>query len=184
MMRVGALSLLPNRSVHKRRLGCRLIASCFLLFITQGCQQHPTTVSGRVTLDGRPLAVPSDSRGTIVFHPEGGSGTISSGLLDSTGQFRLATGSSRDIAPGKYSVTVAVSQALPKSENEEQGARLISPAKYASARDSDLEASVERGRNNFSFDLSSRTDEQTSKSTDEALGSTVGSVEKRRAEND
>ena len=63
---------------------------------------------------------------------------MATGLLDSTGHFNLATGSSPEVPQGKYYVTVSVAQLLPKTENEERSAKLITPAKYASPRDSGL----------------------------------------------
>lgn len=125
------------------------------LLLLTGCREQPTTVSGIVTLDGRPLNVSSNSRGTVVFQPDGGHGTMATGLLDSTGHFTLATGSSSDIARGKYYVTVSVSELLPKTDGEEQGATLITPAKYASAQDSGLAAEVKPGDNKLKFDLAS-----------------------------
>jgi hypothetical protein len=135
------------------------IAICLLLIAAAGCQQRPTTVSGTITLDGRPLSVPSDARGTVVFQPDGGRGTMATGLLDPVGHFDLATGSSREVAPGKYYVTVSVAQLTTKNEQEEQGTRLITPAKYVSASESGLAAEVQPGENELHFDLNSTADE-------------------------
>jgi len=135
------------------------------LVMAEGCQQRPTTVSGTVTLDGRPLAVASDARGTVVFQPNGGLGTVATALLDSTGHFDLATGSSREIAPGDYYVTVSVAQLLPKPDQGEQGSRLVTPAKYSSARDSGLAANVKPGENILKFDLSSSAVNDSSTTT-------------------
>ena len=131
-----------------------------------GCQRQPTTVSGAVTVDGRPLSVSKESRGTVVFQPDGGRGTMAIGLLDSAGQFSLATGSSPEVAEGKYYVTVSVTQLLPKKENEEQGAKLITPARYASANESGLSAEVKPGENHIRLDLSS-ADASAEQATDE-----------------
>lgn len=149
----------PDRLAQESRISRKLAASILLLVVIGGCQERPTTVSGAVTLDGRPLTVPADARGTVVFQPDGGQGTTATGLLDSTGHFNLATGSSTEIARGKYYVTVSVAHLLPKVENEEQGAKLITPAKYASPRDSGLEFDVKPGENRITFDLVSNTDE-------------------------
>jgi hypothetical protein len=132
----------------------------YLLLVVGGCQQRLTTASGTVTLDGRPLAVPSDARGTVVFQPDGGRGTMAVGLLDSAGHFDLATGSSKEVAPGRYYVTVSVVQLLPNSGETEQGTQIITPAKYASASESGLQADVMPGTNQFSFDLVSSADNE------------------------
>jgi hypothetical protein len=72
----------------------------------------------------------------------------------------LATGSSPEVARGKYFVTVSVAQLLPKAENGEQGAKLITPEKYASPRESGLEIDVKPGENQVTFDLVSSNDEE------------------------
>lgn len=145
-----------------KNLGRRLSVACMLLLMVAGCQQRPTTVSGAITLDGKPLAVASDARGTVVFNPDGGHGTVATGLLDSTGHFELATGSSNVVPPGAYYVTVSVAQLLPKSDQGEQGSQLVTPAKYASARESGLVAKVEPGENHLRFNLKSDVAEASS----------------------
>ena len=126
-----------------------------LLLVVAGCRERPTTVSGTVTLDGQPLTIGPDARGTVVFNPDGGRGTVATGLLDAAGNFKLATGSSNVIAPGAYYVTVAVAQLLPSSDQEERGSQLVTPAKYASASESGLAATVSPGENHVRFDLRS-----------------------------
>jgi hypothetical protein len=153
-----------DQSVQVGRIALKLAASVLLLLVVDGCQERPTTVSGAITLDGRPLAVPSDARGTVIFQPDGGRGTMATGLLDPTGHFHLATGSLPEVAQGKYYVTVSVSQLLPKAENEEQDAKLITPVKYSSARESGLAANVKPGENQLTFDLKSSVDDGSTKS--------------------
>ena len=137
----------------------RLSAFCVLVLGSSGCQQKPATVSGSVTLDGKPLAIASDSRGTIVFQPMSGQGSTASGLLDSSGHFRLATGASPDIAPGKYQVAISVVQLLPKSEGAEQGARALRRQSTALSGTSGFEADVLPAANEFKFDMSSNADQ-------------------------
>jgi hypothetical protein len=146
-------------SAKSRLLGYKVLVFCLLAQIAGGCQQPLTTVSGSITLDGRPLIIPSDARGTVVFQPDGGRGTMATGLLDAGGHFDLATGSSREVPPGKYYVTVSVAQLLEKSDQEEQRTRLITPVKYASGGDSGLAAEVKPGENKLNFNLSSAADE-------------------------
>jgi hypothetical protein len=148
------------------------VAICLVLIVAAGCQQRLTTVSGTVTLDGQPLAVPSDARGTVIFQPDGGRGTIATGLLDPTGHFELATGSSREVAPGKYYITISVAQLLAKTDLEEQGTRLLTPAKYASGSDSGLAADVKPGENKLSFDLNSTETDSTHESANRASDAT------------
>src|SRR5262245_32564979 len=138
----------------------RLITICVMCVTAIGCQEQPTTVSGKVTLDGKPLAIGPDARGTVIFQPAGGQGSMATGLLDPTGHFELATGASTEIAPGKYQVAVSVARLLPPSEQAEQSAERITPARYASASDSGLAADVTPGENRVSFDLASGADEE------------------------
>jgi hypothetical protein len=137
----------------------RLLAIGVLSLIAIGCQQKPTTVTGTVTLDGRPLSIAEDARGTIVFQPVSGQGTTATGLLDAAGIFKLASGASSDVAPGKYQVAVSVVQLLPTTEGAEQSAKRISPAKYASANSSEFEANVLPGSNELKFDMLSKADD-------------------------
>jgi hypothetical protein len=151
--------MLAGRLAKVIAASSRVVAACLLLLIAEGCQERPTTVSGTVTLDGRPLSVASNARGTVVFQPVGGQGTMATGLIDAAGHFSLATGGSREVAPGKYQVAVSVVQLAPKLEDAEQGTELITPAKYASAHESDLEADVAPGEENrLSFNLISNAD--------------------------
>jgi hypothetical protein len=148
------------------------LAICVASILSAGCQQRPTTVSGTVTLDGRQLTIPSDARGTVVFQPNGGRGTMATGLLDPTGHFELATGSSREVAPGKYYVTISVAQLLAKTDQEEQGTRLITPVKYASGSESGLAADVKPGENKLNFYLNSAEDDSTHESANRASDAT------------
>ncbi|HEX4412219.1 MAG TPA: hypothetical protein VH107_01235 [Lacipirellulaceae bacterium] len=134
-----------------------LLETAFVLsaILLQGCRETPTSVSGTVTLDGKPLAVASDARGTVLFQAIGGQGTVATGLLDPTGHFELAVGSSNEIPPGKYQVAVTVSELLPKAESAEQRAKLVTPAKYASVQQSGLQADVHSGENQLVFALTS-----------------------------
>jgi hypothetical protein len=120
-------------------------------------------VAGTVTLDGKPLTIASDTRGTVLFQAVGGQGTVATGILNPTGHFQLAAGSSTEIPAGKYQVAVTVSQLLPKPENGEQRAKLITPSKYASVQESGLEVEVKPGENQFDFALSSAGQDNESK---------------------
>jgi hypothetical protein len=147
-----------DRRTHSFGSAGALLLVAASLIVAGGCQQRPTTVSGTVTLDGRSLNVASDTRGTVVFQPDGGLGTVATGLIDTTGHFELATGSSKEIAPGDYYVTVSVAKLLPKSDQGEQGSQLVTPAKYSSARESGLVAKVQPGENHLKFELNSSED--------------------------
>jgi hypothetical protein len=134
--------------------GNRLLCPAALaLVMAVGCQQKPSTVEGTVTVDGRPMTLSSDARGTIVFQPSGGKGTLATGVLDEVGHFRLATGAVAEVTPGKYQVAISVVELLPATEENAQAGKRITPSRYASAIDSGLQAEVVTGENQFKFDL-------------------------------
>ena len=132
-----------------------------LLQFNIGCQPNPNTVTGTVLLDGKVVTTGSNSRGTVVFEPASGEGTIATGLLDSGGRFKLATGALPEVMPGKYQVSVSVVELLPATEQSERSVRPISPSKYASTANSGLQATVAPGANDFTFDLASEPAEET-----------------------
>lgn len=124
-----------------------------------GCSRqlpvHP--VSGRVTLDGKPLM---DAQ--VSFRPNIGPEAFAT--LDSEGRYRLSTRSAGDGAvAGTHAVTVSqvtVGLALepgvaPKLANPTPGAVPV-PKKYLRAETSGLTATVIPGENTFDFDLSSK----------------------------
>jgi hypothetical protein len=142
-----------------------VILACLLLSITEGCRERPTTVAGVVTLDGKPLTISRDTRGTVIFEPDGGRGTMATGLLDPSGHFNLSVGSSFVVSPGKYQVAISVSRELPKSDQgEEQAAEFIVPRRYASTRESGLRAEVLPGENKLQFDVTSGPEDPSSNS--------------------
>lgn len=137
------------------RVISHFVFAAALMVLVEGCRERATTVAGSITVDGQPYKLPADARGTIVFQPEGGRGTLATGLLDSNGQFKLAIGASSEVPPGKYHVTVSISKLLPPAEGQERAAELITPPRYASAQQSNLEATVQPGENVLSFNLDS-----------------------------
>jgi hypothetical protein len=149
-----------------------MFACLAVLVLAAGCQQRRATVDGAVTVDGKPLSIASDARGTVVFHPSGGEGTTLTGLLDAGGKFRLATGASSEIAPGKYQVAVSIVRLLPKSDEAEQGAERITPVHYASPEESGLEANVVAGENHLRFNLESEAANEEANETESASSPT------------
>ena len=133
-------------------------ATLLLMMVCAGCGPTTSTVTGVVTIDGKPLTLASDTRGTVVFQPSGGRGAMATGVLDEAGHFKLATGALSEIAPGQYQVAISVVQLLPPSEESEQAGNRITPARYSSAIDSGLQADVVPGENDMKFDLSSVED--------------------------
>lgn len=137
-----------------RHCGWALVAG-LLTMACVGCGPTTSTVKGHVTLDGKPLAISDDARGTVVFHPAGGQGAMATGLLDRTGNFQLGTGASSNIFPGRYQVAISVVELVPAVEGGEPRGKRVTPARYSSPIDSGLQADVALGENDFKFDLSS-----------------------------
>jgi hypothetical protein len=153
--------------VARRCFETTTVVLFWILSALTGCHRAPTTVSGIVTLDGKPLSVGSDARGTVIFQPAGGQGATSTGLLEPSGNFNLGTGGSKEVAVGKYDVAVSVVQLLPKPERAEQSAKRVTPAKYADASASGFAAEVGPGENHFSFNLVSDANRESASAASE-----------------
>jgi hypothetical protein len=126
------------------RLDCGVraaVAVLVLAVVMTGCSRRfpMAEVSGKVTLDGKPL-----SDATVMFVPE--KGFAAAGTLQPDGNFRLISG-----RPGNGAVIgshkVAVMPANP----------LDTPIsmKFRSAETSGLSVEVKAGKNSFEFDLTS-----------------------------
>lgn len=90
-----------KRTVSRWLLGVVLLAAAAC-----GGSAKPVKLSGRVTLDGEPLA-----GATVVFTPADGGGNVASGRTDTDGEFRLTTFSINDGAvPGDYKVTIKIDE--------------------------------------------------------------------------
>ena len=114
-----------------------------------GCSDGRSSVSAKVTLDGRPLGRMEHRNVTIMFRPEAGGAPASAcWTIRADTACRQAQGG---LAPGRYIVTLAA------VENSPSGKRVVSPARYTNARESDLRADVKSGSNTFDFDLSSKS---------------------------
>jgi hypothetical protein len=139
--------------------GCRTLAHLFLAFVAasalQGCGSGLASVTGTVTLNGQPLAGGPDVHASICFTPEGG-GPPGISTLDSSGHYSLMTGSAAGIRPGKYMVTISATKMLLSSTpGVPAGGRPMTPSKYASPKESGLEADIQPGSNSFDFKLES-----------------------------
>jgi hypothetical protein len=114
-------------------------------------------VTGKVTLDGQPLA------GAIVtFYPQEGRPSI--GMTDSEGNYELGfTASEKGAVVGKHTVRITTGAGEDREdesgedEDQEEGADFADPtipAKYNSK--SELTREVTSGSNEFDFDLQSQ----------------------------
>lgn len=112
------------------------------------------SVSGKVTIDGKPLP-----RGEISFLSTDDPGKAYGGTIDASGNYSLAySASSKGAAPGNYSVRVAAleGQATMGTGGEVAQPKSLIPEKYNAPGTSGLTAKVEKGKSNtINFDLKS-----------------------------
>jgi hypothetical protein len=149
----AARAMVPKhfREVCRRMRSALLGLTCLLCL---GCGSNMASVSGAVTLDGKPLAGNERLRGTVQFMPEDGHGTTAVGYLDENGHYVLSSGSRAGVLPGKYLVTVSATEIIPpKIPGEAPGGRLVTPSRYADVKNSGFTAEVVHGRNTFDYDL-------------------------------
>ncbi|HVX12536.1 MAG TPA: hypothetical protein VHC22_15250 [Pirellulales bacterium] len=163
------------------RLLTRPLCLVFVLAAMAGCSKGPNLptvpASGTVTLDGKPL-----EGATVAFAPTNPDGKTANGTTDPQGKFSLqtylggTTGQAAGAMMGDYVVMVTkydqvsgnfdaaaqekVMQEMQKSGRQPGGAtpgqaKLVTPAKYANPKDSDLKATVKASDNQFTFDLKS-----------------------------
>jgi hypothetical protein len=112
-------------------------------------------VRGTVTVKGQPL-----TRGTVTFASTDPARTNASGQIGSDGSYDLQTHDPGDGAElGEYVVTVSdvdtskILDYIPKQGMKVPQQRSLVPAKYGATNTSDLKRTVQRGSNQFDFDL-------------------------------
>lgn len=133
-----------------------------LLTLTVGCgPDRPGTipVSGRVTLEGKPVA-----GAAVTFAPADGR-RPATGLTDAEGRFTLATFADGDGAlPGEHRVTVTKKEVIGATSGPDGLSgpigdvmvKWIVPKPYSNKESSGLSAVVSRDRHEFTFDLTAR----------------------------
>jgi hypothetical protein len=111
-----------------------------LAVVLAGCSHGPSSLSGTVTWDGKPLA-----GATLTLHPtERNSGAqLVVGVTDSDGRFVITPAAGKWIAHGKYSVTVSKRREQTRAE---QAAMIMPPellpAKYTELGKTELTITV------------------------------------------
>jgi hypothetical protein len=128
----------------------------FAALVAVGCNSGPRTapVSGKVTLDGQPLA-----NARVNFQPMGGStvtGVGSYGKTDGEGKYtlRLIDDTAAGAIVGKHKVTIVLEQADTDEHDRRKGPVKNLPPKYNF--DSELTFEVKPGQNTADFPLSSK----------------------------
>jgi hypothetical protein len=148
---------LPKQfQLSEPRLSGSFVGLAVLALAISGCGDGMAEVTGKVTLDGEPLASGNGVRATVYFQPESGDGVAAVGILDQNGQYTLSSGSKDGVAPGVYRVTCTASQIIrSKDPNGAPSGRRITDPKYANAQTSGFQFTVEPGRNEFDLALDS-----------------------------
>jgi hypothetical protein len=101
----------------------------------------PAAVSGKVNLDGKPLA-----GATVTFNPVDKGGKAAIGKTDEEGNYVLKTGTTAGALPGKYRVTISVKLAT----------RERIPAQYSDPDKTALTVEVTAKDNQLNFELASK----------------------------
>jgi len=127
------------------------MAAAAALLLAVGCGRHAGKVSGRVTLDGQPLA-----NGVVSYTPTK-AGSSAYGTIGPDGRYRLQTGAETGIDPGEYKVTIA-SNATPEQAaamgfkiGREGIMPLLTPPRYGDVATTPLSAAVKSGSQEIDF---------------------------------
>ena len=131
-----------------------VLCVCWLALCCAGCARGPGdtpdlgTVSGTVTLDGKPLA-----GATVEFSPE--SGRPSSGETDAGGKYVLQYSANNPGAKvGKHVVRIKTEKYVEKANGETVMTEETLPPKYHA--ETELTEEVKAGPNEINFDLQSQ----------------------------
>ncbi len=120
---------------------------------TVGCNRHPSSVAGSVTLDGKPLPT-----GVIMLTPAR-SGPSAYGAIAADGSYRLQTGAAKGLEPGEYIVTVAANEPPPAGSAGGEGRAaeairpLMTPPEYSDVKTSPLRITVKPGSQTVDLEL-------------------------------
>ena len=132
------------------RCGLQIFAACLSLIVFAGCGDGRgvrVPVSGKVTIDGAPLAF-----GSVLFEPlEGGENNRpGGGALESDGTFRVSAYTAFDgLPPGSYRVAITGTEHISDTSQ-----RWHAPKKYSQPGTSGLTAEIEEETDQLNFDLS------------------------------
>lgn len=152
--------------MHLRRTPLSVALSATLLFVL-GCGGEgygPTgKITGRLTMDGKPLAA-----GTAVSFMQMEKGFLAFGLTDADGKFEVGSWNKGDMPVGTYKVMLAppsaptkpakevsASEAFENPELLEPTVKADFPPKYRDTNTSGLEYEIKSGPNHFDIDLKS-----------------------------
>jgi len=144
-----------NRKKRFRWAGVAIVGALGLAAC--GCNSSlDSSVSGTVTMDGKPLDL---DNGTCVvsFYPEAG-GPAAQARVAADGTYALKTGSTQGIRSGKYLVTVVATGPArePPPGSPPMPGPLLTPTRYGTKERSDLRFTIEPGTNRIDIPLTSK----------------------------
>jgi hypothetical protein len=128
-----------------------LAATC--IFFVSGCSQQglEASVTGKVTLDGKPIGP-----GYISFVPAGETRNPAQGRVLEDGTYSVKTAHVAGLPPGIYQVKVSVHEPMADpNERVEVMPPLVHPEKYTKPEPSGLEYEVTSGPNTINIELKS-----------------------------
>lgn len=121
------------------------------LLTALGCGGKPASVSGTVSVDGKPL-----NQGNVIFSPASG-GMRSSGLIGSDGKYSISTNRESGLEVGDYEVAVVSRELVfPNGpDSPPMPGKYLAPKKYGKPKTSGLRFPVVKGSNEIDLALSS-----------------------------
>ena len=120
-----------------------------LLFGLCGCGANVSTISGKVTIDGKIL-----DKGDIGFHQAEGV-VVSTTQINQDGSYKI--GAEANTLPGNYKIVIIANEvSIGKGPGSVPMPTRITPLAYSSKEQTPLKAELKAGSNEFSFDLKSK----------------------------
>jgi len=114
-----------------------------------GCGANVSTISGKVTLEGKIL-----DKGDIGFHQEEGV-VVSTTRINQDGSYTI--GAEAKTLPGNYKVVIIANEvSIGKGPGNVPMPTRITPLAYSSKEQTPLKAVLKAGSNEFNFDLKSK----------------------------
>ncbi len=124
---------------------------CLAISALLGCSSAESTVSGIVTLDGKPV-----DQGDVTFYPaQTGKGQAASGEITSGGKYTLQAGQTGGLPAGEYQVrVVSRGESIPHPQGgPPTPGKFLLPPRYSDAAKSGLHFEVKPGSNEINLEL-------------------------------
>lgn len=117
-----------------------------ITFCLYGCGSNVSTISGKVTLDGKIL-----DKGDIGFHQAEGV-VVSTTRINPDGSYKV--GAEANTLPGNYKIVIIANEfTISKGPGSVRMPTRITPLAYSNKEKTPLKAELKVGANEFNFDL-------------------------------